>query len=61
MPRVARIQGVEVEESPEGRFIVETYEDGTVVRRRVEEGAKPRRKPRKPFVRAWRPDDKPRS
>jgi hypothetical protein len=61
MPRTAHIQGVEVKESAEGRFIVETYDDGTVVRRRVEEGGKPRRKPRKPFARAWRPDDNPRS
>jgi hypothetical protein len=58
MVRNPRVQNIEVEENDEGRFVVESYEDGTIVRRRVEKDTKPRRKPRKPFARAWRPSDK---
>jgi hypothetical protein len=58
MARKPRVQDIEIDQDKEGRFVVETYEDGTVVRRRVEKGATPRRKPRKPFARAWRPSDK---
>jgi hypothetical protein len=58
MARKPRVRGIEVEQNDEGRFVLETYEDGTVIRRRVEKGATPRRKPRKPFARAWRPPDR---
>jgi hypothetical protein len=58
MTRKPRVRDIEVDEDEEGRFVVETYEDGTVVRRRVEKDAAPRRKPRKPFARAWRPPDR---
>jgi hypothetical protein len=58
MPRKTRIQDVRIAENSEGRFVVETYADGTVIRRRVEKDAKPRRKPRKPIARAWRRKDK---
>ena len=57
MARKARVRSIEIEESSQGRFVVETYDDGSVVRRAVEQGAKPRRRPRKPFVRVWRRDD----
>lgn len=58
MPRTAHVQDIRVTETSEGRFIVETYDDGMVVRRRINKGARPRRKPRKPIARAWRPTDK---
>jgi hypothetical protein len=58
MPRKAHVQDIQVVEDPEGRFVVETYDDGTVIRRRVEDDRTPRRKPRKPFARAWRPEEK---
>ena len=61
MARKGRIRHVEVTETAEGRYVVTTYEDASVVRRRVEEGSAPRRKPRKPFARAWRPQDKQRT
>jgi len=61
MPRKRRVQDIQVTETAEGRFVVESYEDGTVVRRKVDEDAKPRRKPRKPFARAWRPGAKGKS
>ena len=48
MPRKAHVQDIQVMETADGRFIVETYDDGTVVRRKVEQDGKPRRKPRKP-------------
>lgn len=54
MPGKARVLDVRITDNSEGRFVVETYDDGTVVRRRVEKDAKPRRKPRKPIARAWR-------
>jgi hypothetical protein len=53
MARKPRVRDIEVDENAEGRFVVETYEDGTIIRRRVEKSATPRRKPRKPFARAW--------
>jgi hypothetical protein len=58
MARKPRVQAIEIDEDEEGRFRVQTYEDNTVMRRRVEKGAAPRRKPRKPFARAWRPTDR---
>jgi hypothetical protein len=61
MPRKARIQSIEVEVTAEGRFVVETYDDGNVVRRKVESAGTPRRKPRKPFVRVWRREDSTRT
>jgi hypothetical protein len=61
MSRKSHIRDVHVTENLEGRFVVETYDDGTVVRRRVEEDGRPRRRPRKPFARAWQPGDKPRT
>jgi len=61
MTRKARVRDVGVIESDEGRFVMTTYDDGSTVWRRVEKDAKPRRKPRKPYARAWRPADKPSS
>ena len=54
MPRKKRVQDVRIKEDAEGRFVVETYDDGSVIRRRVEKDARPRRKPRKPIARVWR-------
>lgn len=55
--RKARVQSIKIEASSEGRFVVEIYEDGSVVRKAITEGGKPRRKTRKPFARVWRRSD----
>jgi hypothetical protein len=57
MPGKMRVLDVRIKEDAEGRAVVETYDDGSVVRRRVEKDARPRRKPRKPIARVWRPRD----
>jgi hypothetical protein len=44
---------IEVMEQGGERFVLTTYNDGTVVRCRVDPNKKPTRKPRKPFVRVW--------
>jgi hypothetical protein len=58
MAHKPRVRNIEIDEDDDGRFVLETHDDGTIVRRRVEKGATPRRKPRKPFARAWRPADR---
>jgi hypothetical protein len=57
--RKTPISDIQVGESVEGRFVTETHGDGSIIRRLVKKDAKPRRKPRKPFARAWRPLNKP--
>lgn len=47
---------VEIVETEEGRAVVVTYGDGEIVRKLVDPSEKPRRKPRKPFARAWSGD-----
>jgi hypothetical protein len=61
MPHKAHIESIEVEVTAEGRFVVETYDDGYVVRRKVESDGTPRRRPRKPFVRDWKRDHRNRT
>ena len=46
---------VEVVDSPDGRFVIATFADGTVIRKAVDPTARPKRKPRKPFARARNP------
>jgi hypothetical protein len=52
MPR-GRPRSIEVVESEGRRVVVAIYPDGEVVREPVEPSARPRRKPRKPYARAW--------
>ena len=49
MPK-GKPRNIEVVDDAGGRFVVETYADGEVVRKNQNEV--PRRKPRKPFARA---------
>ena len=44
---------IEVHDEAIGRFIVATFADGEVVRRLVDPSEKPKRKPRKPYARAY--------
>jgi hypothetical protein len=52
MPR-GRPRAIEVVESEGQRVVVSTYADGEVVRKPIDPNERPRRKPRKPFARAW--------
>jgi hypothetical protein len=45
-------RSIEVVEERGERFVVATYPDGSVVRKRVDPNERPRRKPRKPIARA---------
>jgi hypothetical protein len=47
-----RPTSVEVVENSEGRFVIATYADGSVVEKRVDPNARPKRKPRRPIARA---------
>ena len=47
-----RPHSIEVVEERGDRFVVATYADGSVVRKRVDVNERPRRKPRKPIARA---------
>jgi hypothetical protein len=47
-----RARSIEVVEAAGERFVVATYADGSIVRRRVDPNERPRRKPRKPIARA---------
>ena len=42
---------VEVLDTAEGRFVVATYADGSIIRKLVDPDQRPRRKPRKPIAR----------
>jgi hypothetical protein len=44
---------IEVHDEADGRFIVVTFAEGEVVRKLVDPSEKPRRKPRKPYARAY--------
>ena len=55
-----RPQSIEVVEERGDRFVVATYADGSVVRKRVDPNERPRRKPRKPIARARTELDKTR-
>jgi hypothetical protein len=46
---------IEVVESPDGRFVIATFADGTVIRKAVDPTERPKRKPRKPVARARNP------
>jgi hypothetical protein len=47
-----RPRSIEVVEDRGDRFVVATYADGSVVRKRIDANERPRRKPRKPIARA---------
>jgi hypothetical protein len=47
-----RPRDIEVVEERGERFVVATYADGSVVRKRVDPNERPRRQPRKPIARA---------
>jgi hypothetical protein len=47
-----RPRSIEVVEEQGERFVVATYADGSVVRKRVDPNERPRRKPRRPIARA---------
>jgi|1185.fasta_scaffold1357177_2 hypothetical protein len=49
---IGKPRSVEVVDTAEGRFVVATYPDGSVVRKLVDPNERPRRKPRKPIARA---------
>jgi hypothetical protein len=44
---------IEVVDDAEGRFVITTLESGEVIRKQVDLEAKPRRKPRRPYARAY--------
>jgi hypothetical protein len=52
MPR-GRPRSIEVVESEGQRVVVAVYADGEVVRKPIDPNVAPRRKPRKPYARAW--------
>ena len=52
MPR-GRPKSIEVVESEGQRVVVAIYADGEVVRKPIDPKERPRRKPRKPYARAW--------
>jgi hypothetical protein len=45
---------IEVVGEGDSRYVVETFDNGETKQRLVETDAKPGRRPRKPFVRAWK-------
>jgi hypothetical protein len=51
MPK-GKPDSVEVVDTPDGRFVIANYSDGSVVRKLVDPNERPRRKPRKPVTRA---------
>lgn len=50
---------IEVVERRGERVVVSTYADDEVVETPIDPNALPKRKPRKPFVRSWKPKKPP--
>jgi hypothetical protein len=50
---------VEVLDTAEGRFVIATYADGSVLTKAVDPTERPKRKPRKPIARARVPQRSP--
>ena len=51
--RSKKVFNIEVVDDAEGRFVITTLQSGEVIRKQVDLEAKPRRKPRRPYARAY--------